>query len=108
VLRRAAYVIATVVWLVLMTLPILAFILAARGEIMLGDDPGSNVRLFMVNEDELHGIGLQRTSEINFGEDCYRTSVDYLLWEGDASEQDIDFCTCYDLDTGYASPQSCD
>jgi len=108
VLRRVVYVIAAIVWLVLMTLPILAFILAARGEIMLGDDSGSNVRLFLVNEDELHGIGFQRANEINSGQECYHISVDYLLWEGDTSEQNIDFCTCYDPDTGYASPQTCD
>ena len=82
-LRRFGYALIVIVWLVLMSLPILAFILAARGELMIGDVEASNIRLFMVNEDEAKGIGLQRVQKMDSENDgCFQTSVKYLLWEG--------------------------
>ncbi|UCG24949.1 MAG: hypothetical protein JSW55_02850 [Chloroflexota bacterium] len=102
-LRRTGYVLIVIVWLVLMALPILAFILAARGELMIGDDQSSNIRLFMVNEDEVKGIGFQRAKKAHSRNDgCYRTSVRYLLWEGRDSNLNISYCACHDPDTGYA------
>jgi len=86
-----------------MSLPILAFILAARGELMIGDVEASNIRLFMVNEDEAKGIGLQRVQKMDSENDgCFQTSVKYLLWEGQDYGLNISFCACYDPDTGYA------
>lgn len=106
-LRRLTYILIAIAWFVVMTIPILAFVLAARGEIMLGNDMGSNVRLFMVTESELQGIGIQRVTKSSY-ESCYRTSVRYVLWEGRNIGLNTDFCTCFDLDSGYANTaQSC-
>jgi hypothetical protein len=103
VLRRFGYALIVIVWLALMLLPILAFILAARGELMIGDVQASNIRLFMVNEDEAKGIGFQRVKKVDSESDgCFQTSVKYLLWEGQDSGLNISFCACYDPDTGYA------
>ena len=102
-LRRFGYALIAITWLVLMALPILAFILAARGELMIGDDQSSNIRLFMVNEDEAKGIGFQRVKKAHSRSDgCYRTSVSYLLWEGQDSNLNISYCACLDPNTGYA------
>lgn len=100
-LRKVTYVFLAIAWLIVMTLPILAFVLAARGEIMVGNDMGSNGRLFMVTEDDLQGIGFQRVTKASY-EACYRTSVRYLFWEGHSAGLNTDFCTCFDLDNGYA------
>ncbi|HSG18935.1 MAG TPA: hypothetical protein VLE70_21755 [Anaerolineae bacterium] len=109
-LRRIGYALIAIIWLVLMSLPILAFFLAARGELMIGDDQASNIRLFMVNEDEATGIGFQRVTKANSEQDgCFHTSVNYLLWKGQDSGLNIDFCACHDPDTGYAdSSRTCE
>ncbi|MFN2221957.1 MAG: hypothetical protein ACK2UH_05365, partial [Candidatus Promineifilaceae bacterium] len=62
-LRRLVYLIVIILFLVVMTLPIFAFVLAARGELMIGSDQGNYLRLFMVNTDQAEGIGLQRVRQ---------------------------------------------
>lgn len=105
VLRRFAYALILIFWLALMLLPTLAIILAVRGELMIGDDQESNVRLFMVTEDEAKGIGFQRVRKANAeSEDCYQTSIRYLLWEGQDSGLNVSYCTCRDPETGYTDP----
>jgi hypothetical protein len=104
VLRRFAYALIVIVWLVLMALPFLAFILAVRGELMIGDDQTSNIRIFMLTEDEAKGIGFQRVKKANVqDESCYQTSITYLLWEGQDSDLNVSYCTCLEPETGYTS-----
>ena len=100
--RRLSYLLVLMAWIALMTLPLLAFLLAARGELMVGDDQGSNVRLFLVNSDEAKGIGIQRVRKSS-QEDCFQGSVRYLLWEGQDSNLNVDYCTCVDPASGFAT-----
>lgn len=101
-LRRLAYLLVVLAFLILMSLPILAFVLAARGELMFGSDQGSNIRLFMVNATEAEGIGIQRVRKAGPENDCYQGSVRYLLWEGQGKELAADYCMCFDAQDGYA------
>jgi len=108
-LRRIIYLLITLAFLIVMTVPILAFILAARGELMVGNVDGSNVRLFMVNTDEAEGIGIQRVRRTSTGKDCLRGSVRYVLWEGQGDDLGADYCSCIDESTGFlTAAQSCE
>ena len=108
-LRKAGYLFIVLIWLLVMSLPVLAFVLAARGELMVGSDQGSNLRLFMVNTDEAEGIGVQRVRKARTQEGCLQGSVRYLLWEGQNDGLNVDYCTCEDPDTGSTvSPTPCD
>ena len=109
-LRRFGYALIVILWLALLSLPILAFILAARGELMIGDDQASNIRLFLINEDVAKGIGFQRVTKADNGsEGCFQTSVKYLLWEGQNPGLNTSYCSCHDPDTGYAdATKSCE
>ncbi len=103
-LRRFLYLIVVMVWLIVMSLPILAFSLAGKGELQLGED----ARLFLIQEDEVEGIGLQWTRPFRQQPSCTRTTVTYLMWEG-RSENTV-YCQCYDKQTGAMRPpvaQSC-
>ena len=83
--------------------------LAARGELMIGSDQSSNVRVFMVNDDQVEGIGFQRVHTVGSNPGCLKTSVKYLLWEGQNASLNTSFCECYDLETGYVdTTQSCE
>jgi len=100
--RRLIYFLIVFIWLVLMSLPVMAFVLATQGEIMLGSDDGSNLRLFMINEDAAEGVGMQRVKRAGTDRQCLQTSVRYYLWKGQDNAFSTDFCTCFDSDTGYA------
>ena len=93
-LRRLAYVVVAIMFLIVMTLPIIAFALAARGELMIGSEQGSYLRLFMVNEDQAEGIGLQHVRQSAGADDCLQGSVRYFLWQGQSQSLDADYCTC--------------
>jgi hypothetical protein len=84
-----------------MALPILAVVLAVRGELMIGSDQGNNIRIFMASDDEVEGIGLQRVKESGSSPGCLQTSVSYLLWEGQSAGLNTAFCECYTPETGY-------
>lgn len=99
-LRRIAYLIIAFVFLVVMSLPIFAFVLAARGELMVGSEQGSYIRLFMVNEDQAAGIGIQRVRKSAVSDDCLQGSVRYLLWEDQSQGLGADYCTCFRPQSG--------
>lgn len=108
-LRRLAYLLIVLLWLIVMALPIAAFLLAARGELMIGAEQGSHLRLFMINSDEAEGIGIQRVQKAKSAEDCFEGSIRYLLWEGQNGRLNTDYCSCVDPQTGYADPsRQCD
>lgn len=100
-LRRITYLAVTLGLLLVMTMPIFAFVLAARGELTVGNENGSNVRLFMVNSDDAEGIGIQRVRKTSAEGRCFQGSVRYLLWEGQSEGLSADYCSCFDESTGY-------
>jgi len=101
--RRLAYLIVTVVLVIVMSLPILAIGLAARGELMVGSSQGSFIRLFMVNADQVEGIGLQRVRKSSSVDGCLQGSVRYFLWEGQGQTLGADYCTCPDAKLSQAA-----
>ena len=95
-LRRVGYGTLLIIWLVVMAFPTLAFLLAIRGQVQVGDDGRSHLRLFMINEDDGAGIGVEWSRQA--GDNCRLTSVNYLLWEGE--NQPVRYCQCTDLLNG--------
>ena len=93
-LRRLLYFFVVVVWLAVMSFPLVAAILAVRGEIQLGDDPRSHLRLFLVQERQAQGVGVEWTRPVSKRASCSQSSVSYLLWEGEA--ENVVYCQCYD------------
>lgn len=98
---RLAIVVFVSVWLIIISFPFIAFILAMNNEIMIGPEQGSHVRLFMVSSDEHKGVGIEWSRRIPVHRDCYHTVVKYLLWEGKEAGQDVEFCRCLDQGTGF-------
>ena len=95
-LRRGGYLIVFVVWLMIMCLPTLAFVLATRGEIQIGEYGRRNLRIFMVQEEESQGIGFQFTRPLSQNDNCWQTAVNYLLWQGNSEEISSLYCQCLD------------
>lgn len=101
--RKLGYALFALVFLIIMSLPIFAFVLAARGELMVGSDQGSNIRFFLVNSAEAEGIGIQRLRNSSAADDCMQGSVRYLLWEGQTDGLNADYCTCYSEQNGQST-----
>ena len=97
-LRRLAYATLLLLWLVIMSFPALAFFLATNGQVQIGQDSRRHVRLFMVQEEEFNGVGVKWQRQVRGHENCWRTSVQYLLWEGE--NQPANYCNCIDPLTG--------
>jgi hypothetical protein len=93
-LRRLAYGLVVLVWLILMLAPIVAVVLAARGQIQVGEGPRRYVRLFLVQEEEAQGVGLEWVRPADGQTSCSDGSLRYFTWEGEG--QNADFCQCYD------------
>ena len=94
-IRRLGYLAAVLIWLMIMCLPILAFAVAIRGELKLGNQEKSHVRVFMVQGDEENGLGIEWSRRTDDGSDGLTTSVRYLLWDGDAEDANVDYCQCF-------------
>lgn len=99
-LRPVLYLLSILVWLFVMSLPLAAFLIATRGEIQLGGDTNSNIRIFLVQESEAQGLGLEWSRQHGDTEGCAKTTVRYLLWEGSEPGQGVEYCRCYDPGSG--------
>lgn len=109
-LGRGGYIFVFVAWIMLMCFPTFAFVLATRGEIQIGDPNRRNLRLFMLQEEENQGVGLQWTRRQATEENCWLTTVHYLLWQGENTNNGYDtrFCQCFDAQGGQLIlPSSC-
>ncbi len=104
-LRRLAYLLVIIIWLLVMAFPIFAFVLAGRGQIMLGEQTGSHVRIFLLREPDVEGVGVEWARPYRQQADCTRTSVTYILWEGES--ENTAYCQCFASQQGTAVPASC-
>jgi hypothetical protein len=101
---RLALVTFALIWLFFACFPPLALILAVNDEIMIGQEHRSHFRLFMVSSDEHRGVGIEWSRRISERSDCYRSNVNFLLWEGDVGGQNVKFCHCLDQVNGLPEP----
>jgi hypothetical protein len=102
-MTRRGCLLGCLVWLVVMTLPLIALLLAVRGELAWRRGDFVEDRVWLVRTDDLPGeeaAGLAYAStrllpdpNAPAGRVCVRTRVTFLLWRG-ASES-FDYCECY-------------
>lgn len=91
--RRILYIVLFFLWLVVMLFPLFAVVLAAREQIQIGDNPGSHLRIFLVQEQEARGVGVE-WARLSGSEGCAETRLTYLLWRGEG--ENTRFCSCFD------------
>jgi len=99
-LRRILYLLVIIVWLLIISLPFFSFALAARSQIQVGSTEGDHVRIFLIQEKDAEGIGLEITRSTDYEPNCIQTSVRYFMWKG--YPEDVTYCQCMDPDTGKA------
>lgn len=94
--RRLAYFLIAAAWFLVMSLPVLAVVLAVQREIVIGEAPRRQLRLFLIQEQDAEGISVQWTRPVNSGEQCTQSNLYYLMWKG--AGDNATFCQCYDAD----------
>ena len=102
--RRILIVLLLLVFLAVMLFPTLAVVLAHNGQIQLGDSDGRHWRLFLLQEADFEGLGLERARPVDPplsapAAACMQTTVSYWLWVGQG--QTSRYCQC--VDAGGAS-----
>lgn len=117
--RRLLILIFILFWLMIMVLPTVAFVLAMNGQIRLGGDGQRYWRLFMVQEAEAEGVGLERARPVDAPPDappntqCTKVSVNYWIWaaqSGAGEGPSAEYCQCSDAATGQSAdvvPPAC-
>ena len=101
--RRVLMLVFVLLWLAVMLFPTLAVVLARNGQLQMGDSDGRHWRLFLLQEPDFEGLGLERTRSVAPplsapAAVCLQTSVAYWLWAGEG--QDARYCQCTDPANG--------
>lgn len=103
--RRLLYLIIILVWLLIMSFPVVALMLATQQQIELGNDVHNHIRIFLVQGSDAQGVGFEWARPISTNsQSCATTSVTYFLWEGTA--EPATFCQCHDTLTGDLIPDT--
>lgn len=92
-LRRFVYLLIVIVWLLIMSVPVLAVMLATQREVQIGDTQ-RHFRLFLIQESDSEGISVDLTRPAGGGRRCAQSNVIYLMWKG--SGENTVYCQCYD------------
>jgi len=71
--------------------------LAARQQIQLGSDERSHLRIFLLQEKDAEGIGIELARPFSINPPCSQTSVRYFMWTG--TPKNVTFCHCFDPQT---------
>src|SRR5215204_715121 len=99
ILRRPGCLIGLAIWAVLICSPCIILYFVTTGEITvtLGDAPGQQLRVWLINEPRERGLGISSPMVFGGSSDatvmCVQTDVRYLLWMGSA-DPNI-YCDCY-------------
>ncbi|MBP6017191.1 MAG: hypothetical protein KA586_10765 [Candidatus Promineofilum sp.] len=113
-LRRFLILLFILFWLALILTPTLAFVLARNGQVQLGPSGGSHWRLFMLQQADVEGLGLERSRPVappagaSESVQCLQTTIDYWMWYGEG--QGTSYCQCLDTLTGMvvdSTPPAC-
>ena len=86
-------------WLLLISIPTLTLVLAASKEIKIGGEQ-TYLRIFLLQEKDAEGIGLEISQFFSKVPFCSQTDVRYFMWTGEPDN--VKYCHCLEPQTGYS------
>jgi len=100
-MTRSGIVLGCLIWLIVMSVPLLALTLFANNEVAWRRGPqGLEVdKLFLINSPDYAGLGFvtARVRSTQTDSVCVETSVSYLLWrKADDTSPNTRYCQCFD------------
>jgi hypothetical protein len=73
--------------------------LAIQGQVLIRSGQPDEVRLWLVDDDGLAGLGFSYATLAGEtrpdGSRCYQNHVRFLLWKGESADRSAEFCRCY-------------
>jgi len=90
------------IWLFIISLPLFAFVIAARQQIQLGRGEHNHIRLFLMQEKDAEGVGFEWSRPFSTKPPCTQTTVRYFMWTGEP--ENVTFCQCFDSESTEALP----
>lgn len=96
-MKRFGCLLFILFWLFFISLPGIAFVLAAEQQIQIGQDPQNHWRVFLIQEAHAEGLGSEWIRPASAQPYCTQTKVNYLMWLGDS--ENVSFCQCFDAQT---------
>ena len=99
-MTRRGCVLGLLAWLCVMSLPVVAFLLAMRGELAWRRGEFVEDRLWLVRDPQANGLAYSASRIVSDqrpvdGPVCVRTQVTFLLWQG--RSEALGFCECFGL-----------
>ena len=115
-MSRLGCALGSLAWLFVMTVPLLGFMLAVRGEFTWRRNEFVEDRLWLITAEatsgDERGLGYSAARVVSDqtaadGPICVRTRVNFLLWRGQSEH--LEFCDCYtrSVSGGYEPNGSC-
>lgn len=110
-LKRILIALLLIFWFLLLMTPTVAVVLARSGQIQIGEPDGPHTRLFLLQEANNEGLGLERAQRVRSPEGvpdtvtCLRTTVRYWMWTPGAEAEPVEYCQCIDTTTGATVPE---
>jgi hypothetical protein len=90
--RRLGCPLLFLLWLIVMSLPLLSIVLAMRGQIQLGGEERTQIRIFLLQQRDVEGVGVEWSRPLRRQPGCRQTTVTYFMWRGQG--ENARFTTC--------------
>jgi hypothetical protein len=105
-LRRIGYTAVFLTWCAVMILPTVLCVSLADGQMVWGNDPSNQVRVFVMQEVGQEGIGVQWSRPATADGACTDTSVRYFMFAGEADNNNT--CSCMSTPSSGQVPNQCE
>ena len=97
--------VALIVILLIGLIPLFACRLITQGVLQFGDEQGRFLNIFMLQEPDQEGVGVQWTRAFDDEAQCTRTTVRYYMFVGEG--ENFDFCECTEMPVSRPLPDMC-
>ncbi len=99
--KKLGIIALVIIWFILLMLPTIAVILASREQMQIGIEDTS-LRLFLLQQADTEGLGIEFTRPSRVNSNCQQASVSYFMWVGES--ENVDYCLCRDQQTNSSLP----
>lgn len=98
---------AIIIMLILGLIPLFGCRLVTQGVLQFGNEDGRFLNIFMLQDPDQEGIGVQwtRTFEHDNNATCTQTSVRYYMFAGEG--ENLDYCECTSASSPIPLPDMC-
>lgn len=96
---------AAVLLLLLALLPYFGCRLITQGVLQFGNETGNFLNIFLLQEPDKEGLGVQWTRSFDDEAICTRSTVRYFMFDGEA--ENLDFCECTNQPVSRPLPDMC-